>query len=206
MLDCTQTSLQVEGPVGGLDALLHCSEKETGLIAIICHPHPLHGGTMQNKVVHTLEKALHKWGAHTLRFNFRGVGQSDGEYDNGIGEIDDLLAIVSWIRQQNPQAQIILAGFSFGAYIAIQACQRVQAVQLIAVAPPVNTLGFGHPEQPACPCLVIQGEQDEVIEADKVYQWAAQFENIQLLRMADAGHFFHARLNQLQALLLNNLP
>jgi len=204
-LNCSQTAIQIEGPAGSLEVLLNCAAPASQYIAVICHPHPLHGGSMQNKVVHTLEKSLHQWGAHTLRFNFRGVGNSAGQYDGGAGEVDDLLAIVNWARQQMPQANIILSGFSFGAYIAIKACQLTETERLIAIAPPVNTLGFDEPEQPVCPCLVIQGEQDEIIDADRVYQWAQKFSNVHLVRIADAGHFFHARLNQLQSLLLENL-
>ena len=204
-LDCEQGIRHIDGPSGKLEAQLNCADLDSLTMAIICHPHPLHGGSMQNKVVHTLEKSLHQWGAHTLRFNFRGVGNSQGEYDHGRGEVDDLLAMVAWTREKIPEVRILLAGFSFGAYIAIKASRLTETVQLIAVAPPVNILGFTEPEQPPCPCLVIQGDQDEIIEADQVFQWAEKYSNISLLRMDDAGHFFHAKLNQLQRLLLDNL-
>ena len=102
----------IPGPAGDLEAVLSCPAVANEQVTIICHPHPMHGGTLQNKVVHTIAKALHESGMHTVRFNFRGVGASEGQYDDAVGEVDDLLAVVDWVASRIPAAQIRLAGFS----------------------------------------------------------------------------------------------
>ena len=203
---CDQSPLLIPGAVGPLQAELQCSAENRDEVAIICHPHPLYGGSLHNKVVHTLAKSLCQSGLHALRFNFRGVGQSAGEYDHGRGEQDDLLAVVGWVKESLPQARITLGGFSFGAWIALMACEQVAPRQLLAVAPPIHTLGFATPHAPCCPVLLVQGEEDDVIEPQQVYDWAESWQQVHLLRVAGAGHFFHGRLNQLQTLVMENFP
>ena len=135
----TPESLTIEGPVGAVEAKLE--DPGTAPIVrygIVCHPHPLHGGTMDNKVVHTVARAMQELGAPTLRFNFRGTGASAGAFDDGRGEVDDLLAVASFARLRWPQAELWLAGFSFGAWIALQAENQLSPAKLVAVAPPVR--------------------------------------------------------------------
>jgi alpha/beta superfamily hydrolase len=188
------------GPAGAIEMATATAEGEarTGT-AIICHPHPLQGGTMQNKVVTTLERTLRELGLATVRFNFRGVGASAGSFDDGVGETDDLAAIAQWVRQVHPGDVLWLAGFSFGSYVAFRGARRLQAAQLIQIAPPASRWAFGEVEAPGCPWLVVQGESDEVVDPAAVYAWIdALPEPPQLIRMADTSHFFHRRLLELR--------
>ena len=132
-------AIEIAGPMGRLEALLEEPESATTeAFAIVCHPHPLHQGTMNNKVVHTVARAVNLTGRPALRFNFRGVGKSAGRYDNGDGETEDLLAVVDWGKQRWPGARLWLAGFSFGSHVALRATQIVEPDRLILVAPPVT--------------------------------------------------------------------
>ncbi|MEO5561389.1 MAG: alpha/beta fold hydrolase [Dokdonella sp.] len=180
-------------------------------VAIIAHPHPLQGGTMHNKVVTILERALLELGLATVRFNFRGVGQSEGVHDNGAGETDDLVAIAAWLREVRPGDTRWLAGFSFGSYVTLRAAARVHPAQLILIAPPVGRWDFSDIAAPACPWLIVQGEEDEVVDAKAVFAWAATLQPPpQLVRMPETGHFFHRRLMDLRGAVKNalggNLP
>ena len=199
---CVPHPVMIPGPAGDLEAVLSCPAVANEQVTIICHPHPLHGGTLQNKVVHTIAKALHESGMHTVRFNFRGVGASEGKYDDAVGEVDDLLAVVDWVASRIPAAQIRLAGFSFGAYIALCAEGRREVTQLVTIAPPVNLFDFTTIEQPRCPWVLIQGEQDEIVPAQQVLQWAREFEHVNVVPVQDAGHFFHGRLNDLREIII----
>ena len=133
-------ALTISGPAGALETLLEvpAAGAPVGGFAVVCHPHPLHGGTMQNKVVHTLARALQEAGIATLRFNFRGVGASAGSYDEGRGEIEDALAVIAYGRARWPGAALTLAGFSFGAQVALLAAPSSAPARLITVAPPVE--------------------------------------------------------------------
>lgn len=203
---CETNPFFIPGPTGRLEALSRCSDKEAQpVIAVICHPHPLYGGTMQNKVVHTLEKTFNKLGASTLRFNFRGVGNSEGKYDQGEGELDDLVAVVEWCQQRLPGHRLWLSGFSFGAYIAFKAAQSLLPEKLITVAPPVNIFDFSQHQAPAADWILLQGDADEIVDAQQVQVWAQQFPQVDLITMAGAGHFFHGRLNDLQSALNDRL-
>jgi len=207
------TTLLLPGLAGMLE--LACAVPEAGLaragVAIICHPHPLQGGTMTNKVVTTLERSLLDLGLATVRFNFRGVGQSEGEHDHGIGETDDLVAIAEWARTQRPGAALWLAGFSFGSYVALRGTARLRPAQLILVAPPVGRQDFSGIAAPACPWLIVQGEADEVVDPAAVYAWVATVQPPPtLIRMPDTSHFFHRRLidlrNAVKDAVAGNLP
>ena len=205
---CASAPLLIPGPAGELEILTACPPPEIAVRAsvVLCHPHPLHGGSMQNKVVHTLARAFGDLGMATLRFNFRGVGRSSGVYDHGLGETDDLLAAMQWVRARRPQDQIWLAGFSFGSYVALRASARGDVRQLVLVAPPVNLYDFDALPLPSCPLLVIQGGADEVVPAQQVRRWvdslgtAAQF-----ISMDGVSHFFHQRLNDLHSALTQSL-
>jgi len=174
--------------------------------ALLCHPHSLHGGSMQNKVVTTTERALRELGLRTLRFNFRGVGQSQGAFDDGAGEGEDLVRIAHWLRGVLPGDALWLAGFSFGAYVAIARAAQIAPDQLISLAPPVGRWDFDPIQLPACPWLVIQPEADEVVDAAAVIAWAERLgPRIDLVRLPGASHFFHGRLPELRAAVQNGV-
>lgn len=207
----------ISGPVGHIQAVIHQGDEEgslapRNLLAIICHPHPLHGGTMDNKVVTTLMRTYRDLGIHVLRFNFRGVGKSEGSFDSAIGEVDDLLAVIAWAKQQLPQSPLLLAGFSFGSSIAAQASYQIDALQhLTLVAPPVERYPYDRDGQFPNALVVIQGDKDERVIADGVYQWVAALKSpTELVRYPGAGHFFHGYLtqmkNDLTQVLLRQIP
>jgi alpha/beta superfamily hydrolase len=168
-------------------------------VSVICHPHPQHGGTMHNKVVHTLARACHELGMATLRFNFRGIGTSAGSYDAGRGETDDALAVVDAARQLWPGVPLTLAGFSFGAMVALQAAPQARPQRVISVAPAVTREEFGLIHRPAAPWLVVQGDADEVVDPGAVRRWVAAFESPpEFVMLPGVGHYFHGRLNELK--------
>ena len=159
----------------------------------------------------TLERALHELGLATLRFNFRGVGASAGTYDHGNGETDDALAIAAWLARVRPRDALWLAGFSFGSYVALRAAEQLPVKQLIMVAPAVTLRNFAALRAPDCPWLVIQGEADEVVDPAAVYAYVAIHDPAPtLVRLPEAGHFFHRRLIELRAIVQDqvrdNLP
>jgi uncharacterized protein len=167
--------------------------------ALICHPHPLHGGSMQNKVVTTAERALRELGLRTLRFNFRGVGQSQGSFDDGRAEGEDLLQLAHWVRRVRPGDMLWLVGFSFGAFVSIARAAEIAPAQLISLAPPIGRWHFDKIIYPNCPWLVIQPEADEVVDAAQVFAWAEQLgPRIDLVRFANTSHFFHGQLSALR--------
>lgn len=206
-------SVLLPGPAGAIE--LACALPAVALaragVAVICHPHPLQGGTMHNKVVTIVERGLLELGLAVVRFNFRGVGKSEGVHADGIGETEDVLAIAAWLREVRPGDVLWLGGFSFGAYVALRAASRLTLGQLILIAPPVGRWDFSAIAAPACPWLIVQGEEDEVVDAKAVFAWAEALRPAQhLVRMPETGHFFHRRLMDLRGALKNalaaNLP
>lgn len=193
------------GRVGELEACFTVPEHMTGqYIAILGHPHSLKGGSMQNKVVTTLAKVFKNLGIPSLRFNFRGVGASEGLYDAGLGESDDMLDLAGLCQKALPQAQLLFAGFSFGSFVAYRAAAQMDHGLLLTVAPPVNHFDFTtFPEDPA-PWILVQGDEDEVISAHLVLDFAEP-RNISVVRFADTGHFFHGKLIDLQTQLLDKI-
>ncbi|MCU0756790.1 MAG: alpha/beta hydrolase [Xanthomonadales bacterium] len=188
---------QIAGPAGPIEAVLRRVEAPRA-VAVICHPHPLYGGTMQNKVVTMLDRSLHELGLVTWRFNFRGVGASAGEHDHGIGEQQDLAAVVEQATQHHPGLPLWLAGFSFGAWVSGRQAARLGAAKLISVAPPVGKWDYSE-VAPPCPWTVIQGDADEVIDATHVFDWFERTQpQAQLIRFDGAGHFFHGRMTELR--------
>ena len=176
--------------------------------AIICHPHPLQGGTMNNKVITTLARVWRDAGWATVRFNFRGTGSSDGQHAHGAGEVDDLLAVMEWVRQMDVTS-VALAGFSFGAWVAAAGAARMPPglglARLVLVAPPVQYSGFDALQVPV-DTIVIQGGEDDVVDPDAVRAWAdSRVVPPELIRFDDAGHFFHGRLTTLKAELAARL-
>jgi len=199
---CNQ-QLVLAGPAGALEVQTLCpSLTDVAATAVILHPHPLHGGTMQNKVVHTLARGFADLGMASVRFNFRGVGASAGRFADGAGETEDALAVIRWVREQRPGAPIWLAGFSFGAYIALRAAATAQVNGLVTVAPAVHLYDFSTLVLPSCPWLLIQGEADEVVPIEALRAWLSGVApKPQALFLPDVGHFFHGRLSDLKSAL-----
>ncbi len=204
--------VSLNGPAGTLEAVLEASGEAPSFMAIVCHPHPLFGGTMNNKVVTTLCRACRDASGAVLRFNFRGVGASQGAYSDGIGECEDLLAAESWLSQRYPGLPLWLAGFSFGSFVAARGARILadnnRPVQhLFLVAPPVHHYDFVSIDRVDCPVTVVQSEDDEVVPAEQVFAWQQQTPLApDLIRFSDAGHFFHGRLIQLAEVARSRLP
>jgi len=201
--------LMLEGPAGALEALIETPRLEgreaspVRAFAVVCHPHPLYGGTLDNKVVYTLARAFEHFGAPAIRFNFRGVGRSAGAYDEGRGETLDALAVIDYGRRRWPDAALWLGGFSFGGAVAVLAAGDAAPALLVAVAPGVNRLDVGGAAPPRCPWLVVQGEADDVVPPGVVLEWARHLVPApQVVLLEGTGHFFHGRINELRAAVL----
>ena len=192
--------IYLPGPAGRLQAILDTPAKADILgSAVVCHPHPQHGGTMHNKVAHTLARSFVRSGLVTLRFNFRGTEDSEGSFDNGVGELDDALAAIDWLRARYPDGPLWLGGFSFGAAIAVRAALASSVSGLISVAPAIYRFAGKLDSQPQCPWLVIQGDEDELVGVEETIDWINSLEpGPELVVMDGAEHFFHGRLNELR--------
>lgn len=195
--------IEIPGPAGSIEARVEDpvpAGEAHSVVGVACHPHPLHGGTMQNKVVHTCARAMQEAGAATVRFNFRGVGRSEGRYDAGNGELEDALAVVAWARTRFQCDVLWLAGFSFGAAIALHAAVRgARPTRLVTIAPPVGRILTEPVVRPECAWLVVQGERDELVDAAAVRHWAAGYDPApELLVVPGAEHFFHGKLIELR--------
>jgi len=205
-----ETPLFIQGPVGQLEALLLEVPDAQG-VALVCHPNPVQGGTMLNKVVSTLQRTARDGGYHTLRFNYRGVGASAGSHDMGTGEVDDAEAVAAWLQEKYPNLPVTLLGFSFGGFVAAALGARLEAQgrvpsKLFMIAPAVHRLTAETPSASQCPLVVIQPDTDEVIEPQAVYDWSANLGRAhELLKVAECGHFFHGKLTDLKDLLLPRL-
>ena len=197
-------ALSLRGPAGRIEALLDMpAGTPAAAVAVICHPHPQHQGTQLNKVVHTISRSMNELGVPALRFNFRGVGASEGAYADGLGEAGDVIAVAEWARNRFPQAELWLAGFSFGAAVAIRAADHLKPARLISVAPPVTRMAELLADvRPACPWLIVQGTADEVVVAADVQNWVqARHPAARLVLLPEVGHFFHGRLTLLRETL-----
>ena len=193
-------NLFIDGPAGRLEAILErpASAAVVGAV-VVCHPHPQHGGTMHNKVAHTLARAFLRMGYAALRFNFRGTEASEGEFDDGNGELHDALAAIAWMRDRYPKGPLWIAGFSFGAAIAVKAAVRTELDGLISVAPAITRFASGMKTQPQCPWLIIQGDEDELVQVDDTVAWVDGLEpGPELLIIPGGEHFFHGRLLDLR--------
>lgn len=197
----------LDGPAGPLEALVETPlEFDGSRLAVVCHPHPLYGGTMDNKVVHTAARALQEKGYATVRFNFRGVGKSAGAFDEGRGEADDATAVADWAAHRWPEATLTLAGFSFGSFVAFQVAARRATRQLYTIAPPVRRFDFARYPVPSAPWIVIQGDQDELVDHRDVLAWTEQVvPPPTVVVMPGAEHFFHGRLNDLRNVIQEGL-
>ena len=203
-MNAATQSVVLAGPGGRIEAVLDLlAEGSTPRgLAVICHPHPLHGGTMHNKVVQTLARAFVSLGYRCVRFNFRGIGASEGVWDEGRGEVDDALAVVQ--TQRAPGEALVMAGFSFGGYVASQAAARLlamahgqQAERLVLVGPAVRNFPMAAvPED----TLVIHGEVDDVVPLTAVFDWARPLA-LPVTVLPGAGHFFHGQLPVLKQIV-----
>jgi len=196
----------VDGPAGRLETLLAAPRQGAPAgICLVCHPHPLYGGAMSNKVVYALASSALQAGLLTARFNFRGVGQSEGVYDQTRGETGDALAVYAWLRRQLPQAPLVLAGFSFGAYVSLKAAAEARPALQISVSIPFGKYleNAEPPPHPGCPWLALHSADDEVVNYDDTLAvLQAYVPPPQLVRFEGAGHFYHGRLSELQQTLL----
>ncbi|MFN0316165.1 MAG: alpha/beta hydrolase [Burkholderiales bacterium] len=190
------------GPAGNLEIAVNDPGEHRRAIALVAHPHPLHGGTLDNKVVQTLAKAMVARGCVALRPNFRGVGASDGVYDEGRGEAQDLLAVIDYARARYGNLPLVLAGFSFGAFVQSKIAAQLDPQWMVLVGPAVGRFQVSH--VPAG-TLVIHGEIDDVVPLKDVFEWARP-QQLPVVVFPGAGHFFHGALGELQRVVSTAFP
>jgi uncharacterized protein len=191
--------LFIDGQAGALEAVVEDPGVAGSSYAVVCHPHPLFGGTMDNKVVTTVARALQETGMPTLRFNFRGVGASGGVFDQGIGETADADAVASWGAARWPGRALVAAGFSFGGYVALRLAQHRVPRHLITIAPAIQRFDAVSMVVPQCPWLVVQGDADDVVDPAAVIAGVNGLEpKPRLVVLPGVGHFFHGRLHELR--------
>ncbi len=187
----------IPAPAGEVEGVAHLPPSAPRAIAVVAHPLSTMGGTMENKVVTTLAKTFTELGYVTLRFNFRGVENSSGQYDEGNGEVDDAVAVVRYAFEEFGALPLILAGFSFGGYVQAKAAQQLSPQQLELIAPAVGR--FAMPPVPPG-TLVVHGDADEVVALQEVINWARP-QQLPVLVLPGAVHYFHGRLHQLKAIV-----
>jgi alpha/beta superfamily hydrolase len=194
--------LQVEGPAGTIACAVDRPEGDAASrgTVVLCHPHPVHGGTLDNKVVQTLARAFVQLGWRSVRFNFRGIGGSAGAWDEGRGEVDDALAVIAALRE--PGKPLLLGGFSFGGYVASQAARRLppelRAERLVLVAPATSSFEVAPVPDDT---LVIHGDADDVVPLQATLDWARP-QSLPIVVVPGVGHFFHGQLALLKTLVV----
>ncbi|QDQ40115.1 hypothetical protein E3226_006730 [Legionella geestiana] len=186
-------ALSLEGGAGVIEAVLTVPPEPRAAVAFLGHPNSLQGGSMQNKVVTTMARAFRDAGVPSLRLNFRGVGRSEGAYDNGIGESEDLLALARHWQEERPGDKTVFAGFSFGSWVTYRVAARLPHAQLFSIAPPVDRYDFKTFTPAPSPWDVFMGDADEVVDFAEVEAFCTQ-ENLPLHRFQGTGHFFHGKL------------
>lgn len=190
----------IEGPAGRIETDINDPGGARRGIALIAHPNPLQGGTKDNKVVTTLAKAFFALGHVTARPNFRGVGASEGEHDEGRGETEDLLAVAGYLKRQYGDLGFVLAGFSFGSFVQTRVAKRLTPEAMVLVGPAVNRF----PAEPVPPAtLVVHGEHDTVVPLSAVLDWARP-QNLPVVVVPGGEHFFHGRLNVLSDIVVRH--
>ena len=200
--------LELAGPAGRIEALLQESAaRDHAFVAVVCHPHPLYGGTLHNKVAHRVASTLFGLGGAVLRFNFRGVGRSEGAYDRGEGELDDARVALAYLAQRHPSAQRWSAGFSFGSWVASRLAAGEPAIErLIMIAPGVHTQSFEEMKTCTVPKLVVQGTADDVCRPENLARvfptWA---DPKKLVEVPGATHFFDKKLAELSEAIVEGL-
>ena len=187
----------IAGPAGTLEVAFNVPEGALRGIALIAHPHPLQGGTLDNKVVQTLAKTFAAIGYAAVRFNFRGVGLSEGQFDDGIGETDDALAALAAAKVEFGELPVALAGFSFGSYVQTRVAHAITAERLVLIGPAVKRFPI---EVVPPDTIVIHGEEDDVVALADVLAWARP-QQLPIVVFPGCGHFFHGRLPQLQRVI-----
>lgn len=192
-----QHKFSIPSHSGVLHGVVHMPTGIPRAIAVVAHPLPTMGGTMENKIVTTLVKTFAELGFIAVRFNFRGVGDSSGVYDDGNGEVDDVLTVVRYALQEFGPLPLILSGFSFGGYVQARAAEQLHPQKLVLVAPAVGR--FAMPQVPA-DTLLIHGELDEVVALADVFAWARQ-QHLPIVVVPEATHFFHGHLHHLKAIV-----
>jgi alpha/beta superfamily hydrolase len=193
--------VMLAGPAGDIEARVETPQGVTQPTAfgVVCHPHPLFGGTLDNKVVYTLARSFHDLGMPTMRFNFRGVGKSAGSFADGIGETEDALAVIAAGREKWPGAALWLAGFSFGGAVAVRAAAVANPARLVLVAPAIKRVSLDGVAVPAVPWLIVQGDADELVSAQDTLEWIKPLANPpQIALLPGVEHFFHGKLNELR--------
>ena len=194
----TTERLVIDGPAGALEVVVNAPDAAAPRgIALVAHPHPLQGGTLDNKVAQTLAKTFFALGYAAVRFNFRGVGRSEGTFDDGEGEAADALAALRFVQARFDAKEsalpIVLAGFSFGAFVQTKVAQSVSAQRLVLVGPAVKRIASTVPAD----TIVIHGEEDDVVPLPEVFAWARP-QQLPVIVFPGCGHFFHGRLLELQ--------
>ena len=199
----------IAGPAGALEVAVNLPathpDKQPRGIALIAHPHPQQGGTLDNKVAQTLAKTFVALGYASVRLNFRGVGRSEGAFDEGVGETDDALAALAFARREFPglaAASPVLAGFSFGTYVQTRVARTVTPERMVLIAPAVSRFA---PEPVPADTIVIHGEEDDVVALTDVLAWARP-QQLPIVVFPGCGHFFHGRLPQLQRAIMGMWP
>jgi len=201
-------SLFLPGPAGKLEALWEQPvSARTDLVGLVCHPHPLFGGTLHNKVVHHTARALQELGLAVLRFNFRGAGASQGAHDQGRGEADDVRAALAWLEEKTPGAEVVLAGFSFGAWVGLRVgCEDQRVKALVGIGLPANNSDFSYLDSCAKPKLFVQGSRDQYGSRESVEAALARApEPKKLVWVEGADHFFTGHLEALRHAISQNL-
>jgi len=189
--------VSVAGPAGALELAFNVPEGNPRGIALVAHPHPLQGGTLDNKVVQTLAKTFAALGYAAVRFNFRGVAGSAGQFDDGVGETEDALAALASAKLEFGELPAVLAGFSFGSYVQTRVAHAITAERLVLVGPAVKRFPI---ETVPADTIVIHGEEDDVVALADVLAWARP-QQLPIIVFPGCGHFFHGRLPQLQRVI-----
>ena len=193
----------LEGPAGRLESILWTPTRadSPSLAALVCHPHPLFGGTMHNKVVYNAAKSMDALGIPVLRFNFRGTGLSTGTHDKGVGEQGDVESALDFLADRFPRVPLIVAGFSFGSYVGLRVgCRDRRALELIGLGIPVNSTDFAFLRDCPKPKLFVQGSEDQFGARDKVEQLVGRLTGEkELVVVENADHFFAGHLDEFNA-------
>jgi alpha/beta superfamily hydrolase len=192
-------SISIPGPAGSLEAIVTQADEPRGA-AVLCHPHPQYGGNMHDAVLAVADQVLQDLGYTTVKFNFRGTGASDGAFDNGAGEADDVAAVWEWMQKEIKPAQAVLVGYSFGAAMAWKARANTSPATLVMIAPPVGMMSFGE-QASSIGVDIFYGTRDDFIDADALKRLTAGSDQIVAHEIAGSDHFFMGAADELSRLI-----